>query len=212
MLTLHSYWRSSAAYRVRIALAYKGIAWQTRSINLLQDEQRQADYRTLNPQGLVPMLQDDGTVVTQSLAILEYLEERHPTPPLLPDAPAARARVRAMALLIACDIHPLQNLRVTRYLKDQLGQSQAAVEEWIRHWIREGMQAIEAQLTGEHRFLCGDSVTLADVCLTPQLYSAARFGCDLSHCPKVLAIGERLSTLPSFAAAHPDRQPDAPQN
>lgn len=210
MLTLHTYWRSSAAYRVRIALAYKGLAWQAININLLNDEQRGAEYRALNPQGLVPLLQDNSSVITQSLAIMEYLEETHPHPPLLPSTPAERARVRSMMLLIACDIHPLNNLRVTRYLKDRLGQSPSHVDEWIRHWIHEGFQALEGQVTGTDRYLGGDSVTLADVCLVPQLYGAARFNCDLRDYPKLVAIGTRLAELPAFSAAHPDRQADAP--
>lgn len=210
MLTLHTYWRSSAAYRVRIALAYKGLTWQAIAVNLLNDEQRLAQYRALNPQGLVPLLQDDSSVITQSLAIIEYLDETHPRPPLLPSTPAARARARSMALLIACDIHPLINLRVTRYLKDRLGQSPSNVDEWIRHWIHEGLQALEAQISPTDRYLGGDSVSLADVCLVPQLYGAARFSCDLRDCPKLVAIGSRLAELPAFSTAHPDRQADAP--
>lgn len=210
MLTLHTYWRSSAAYRVRIALEHKHLAWSAIPINLQAGAQRDPAYLARNPQGFVPMLEDGSTRITQSLAIIEYLEERHPAPPLLPESPALRAQVRSMAALIACDIHPLNNLRVTRYLRDELGQPPERVERWIRHWISEGLSALEAQLVPASAFLCGDRVSIADVCLLPQLYNAERFGCDLSGCPQVRTIGARLAALPAFAAAHPDRQPDAP--
>lgn len=210
MLILHTYWRSSAAYRVRIALEYKGLDWNAIPVNLQTGAQRDPAYLARNPQGFVPMLEEDATRITQSLAIIEYLEERYPTPPLLPESPALRARARSMAALIACDIHPLNNLRVTRYLRDELGQPPERVERWIRHWIVEGLRALEMQIDGSSAFVCGDRVSLADVCLLPQLYNAERFGCDLTGCPRIRAIGAKLALLPAFAAAHPDRQPDAP--
>lgn len=210
MLTLHTYWRSSAAYRVRIALEYKGLAWNAILVNLQAGAQRNPAYLARNPQGFVPMLEEDTTRLTQSLAIIEYLEERYPTPPLLPESPALRARARSMAALIACDIHPLNNLRVTRYLRDELGQPPERIERWIRHWINEGLGALETQLEDINPFVCGNQVSIADVCLLPQLYNAERFGCDLTGYPRIRAIGARLSVLPAFAAAHPDRQPDAP--
>lgn len=210
MLTLHTYWRSSAAYRVRIGLEYKGLTWRAMPVNLQTGTQRTDAYRLRNPQGFVPMLEDESLRLTQSLAILEYLEERYPDPPLLPRSAEKRAEARARALLIACDIHPLNNLRVTRYLKDELAQSPEAIDRWIRHWIVEGLRALEAQLAPDATFVCGDAVSLADVCLVPQLYNAERFGCDLTDCPRIRAIGARLAALPAFAAAHPDRQADAP--
>lgn len=211
MLTLHTYWRSSAAYRVRIALEFKGLTWTASSINLQTGAQRDPIYLARNPQGFVPMLEDGATRITQSIAIIEYLEERYPAPPLLPESPALRAQARAMAALITCDIHPLNNLRVTRYLRDELGQPPERIERWIRHWIVEGLSALETQIDASSAFICGDRVSVADVCLLPQLYNAERFGCDLTACPRVRSIGARLAALPAFAAAHPDRQIDAPK-
>jgi maleylacetoacetate isomerase len=198
-LRLHTYWRSSAAYRVRIVLALKGIDYESVPRHLLRDggEQHLPDYLALNPQGLVPALEHDGRVLTQSLAICEYLDECFPEPPLLPVAPRDRAVVRAMALAIACDVHPLNNLRVQQYLRDGLGQDEAAVSQWVRHWIAEGFGALE-------------TLTLADACLVPQAYNARRAGLDLAPWPRLAAVTGYLETLPAFAAARPEVQPDAP--
>jgi maleylacetoacetate isomerase len=214
-LRLHTYWRSSAAYRVRIVLALKGLACESVPRHLLRDggEQRRPDYLALNPQGLVPSLEHDGHVLTQSLAICEYLEECFPEPPLLPAGPRERAAVRAMALAVACDIHPLNNLRVQQYLRDGLGQDEAVVSNWVRHWIAEGFDALE-MLIGRHsqdgRHCFGGSLTLADACLVPQVYNARRAGLDLAPWPRLAAVAGHLESLPEFAAARPEAQPDAP--
>ena len=213
-LRLHTYWRSSAAYRVRIALALKGLEYESVPRHLLRDggEQRRPDYLALNPQGLVPALEDDGVVVTQSLAICEYLEERFPQPPLLPVIARDRAAVRAMALAVACDIHPLNNLRVLQYLRSELGQDDAGVARWARHWIASGFEALEqlvARRSGDGRYCFGSSVTLADVCLVPQVANARRVQLDLAPWPRILAVTGHLESLPAFAAARPDAQPDA---
>ena len=213
-LRLYTYWRSSAAYRVRIALALKGLEYESVPRHLLRDggEQRRPDYLAVNPQGLVPALEDDGEVVTQSLAICEYLEERFPEPALLPAAPRDRAAVRAMALAVACDIHPLNNLRVLQYLRSELGQDDAGVARWARHWIASGFEAL-AQLVARHsgdgRHCFGSSVTLADVCLVPQVANARRVQLDLAPWPRITAVAGHLESLPAFAAARPDAQPDA---
>ncbi len=213
-MKLFTYYRSSAAYRVRIALNYKGIPHGTVPVHLLRDggQQHSESYREMNPQGLVPALADDGQVFGQSLAIIEYLEEIHPEPPLLPPDFAGRAQVRAMALGIACDIHPLNNLRVTNYLRGPLGQGDEPVAEWIRHWIGEGFKALE-ELARRHgdgqNYLYGGSVTLADVCLVPQMYNARRYYCDVTPYPALVAIDAHLTSLPAFAAARPEAQPDA---
>jgi maleylacetoacetate isomerase len=214
-LKLHTYWRSSAAYRVRIVLACKGLSYESVPRHLLRDggEQRQPDYLALNPQGLVPALEHDGFVVAQSLAICEYLEECFPEPPLLPAGPRERAAVRAMALAIACDVHPLNNLRVQQYLREAIGQDEAAISRWVRHWIADGLGALET-LVGRHsadgRHCFGASVTLADACLVPQLYNARRAGLDLATWPRLAAVARHLESLPEFAAARPEVQPDAP--
>jgi maleylacetoacetate isomerase len=213
-LRLHTYWRSSAAYRVRIALALKGLAYESLPRHLLRDggEQRRADYLALNPQGFVPALEHDGTVITQSLAICEYLEERFPAPPLLPAGARERAAVRAMALAVACDIHPLNNLRVLQYLRSELGQDEAGVGRWARHWIARGFDALEqlvARHTGDGRHCFGGSVTLADVCLVPQVANARRVQLDLAPWPRIAAAATHLESLPEFAAARPEAQPDA---
>jgi len=211
---LYTYWRSSAAYRVRIALALKRLAYESVPRHLLRDggEQRRADYLELNPQGLIPGLEDDGFFVGQSLAICEYLDETCPMPPLLPPAARDRATVRSMALAIACDIHPLNNLRVQQYLRDELGQGEEAVMRWTRHWIGRGFTALEAlvarhSMDGRHCF--GASVTLADVCLVPQIYNARRAQADLSPFRRLMAVSAHLESLPAFAAARPEAQPDA---
>ena len=214
-LRLHTYWRSSAAYRVRIVLALKGLEFESVPQHLLRDggEQRRPDYLALNPQGLVPALEHDGHVLTQSLAICEYLDERFPEPPLLPAGPPDRAVVRAMALAIACDVHPLNNLRVQQYLRDGLGHGEAAVSQWVRNWIAEGFGALETLIgrySGDGRHSFGESVTLADACLVPQAYNARRAGLDLAAWPRLAAVTGYLETLPAFAAARPEAQSDAP--
>jgi maleylacetoacetate isomerase len=212
VLRLHSYFRSSAAYRCRIALNLKGLAHETAFVHLIKDggQHTAPAYRALNPQALVPTLEHDGRVITQSLAIIEYLNEIHPEPPLLPGDAAERARIRAFALAIACDIHPLNNLRVLNYLKGPLQQSQAAVDAWYRQWVEEGLAACEALLpSAATRFCFGDQPTLADVVLVPQIYNARRFKCDLSAVPRLVAIDERARALAAFADAAPEVQPDA---
>jgi len=214
-LRLHTYWRSSAAFRVRIVLALKGLGYESVPRHLLRDggEQRQADYLALNPQGLVPALEHDGFVVGQSLAICEYLEECFPEPPLLPALPRDRAAVRAMSLAVACDVHPLNNLRVQQYLRDELGQEEEAVTRWVRHWIATGFGALETLVgrhSGDGRHCFGGSVTLADACLVPQVYNARRAGLDLASWPRLAAVTSHLESLPAFEAARPEAQPDAP--
>jgi maleylacetoacetate isomerase len=212
MLKLHSYFRSSAAYRCRIALNLKGVAHEMAFVHLVKDggQHNAPAYRALNPQGLVPTLEHDGRVITQSLAIIEYLDEIEPEPPLLPDDALSRAKIRAFALAIACDIHPIDNLRVLNYLKGPLQHDQAAVDTWYRHWVQIGLAACEALLpeTG-NRFCFGDQPTLADICLIPQMYNARRFKCDLAAVPRLVAIDNRACALPTFAAAAPEAQPDA---
>jgi maleylpyruvate isomerase len=210
---LYGYFRSSATYRVRIALNLKGIPWQSVLVDLRapKSAQHTREFRVLNPHGLIPVLVDGECTLTQSLAILEYLEETHPQPPLLPRAPAERAQVRALALAIACDIHPLNNLRVLNYLRSPLGHDGAAVNAWYAHWITLGFSALErdAQRLGDGRHLYGDSVTLADICLVPQMANARRFGCDTEPFPTLRAICAHLENLPPFAQAAPEVQPDA---
>ncbi len=207
---LYGYWRSSAAYRVRLALAYKGVGYVSVPINLVHGAQSSDDFRALNPQGLVPALAIDGDVLGQSVAIIEYHDETVPTPPLLPRDPLARARVRSAALVIACDIHPINNLRVLRYLKAPLGHDQAAIDAWARHWISSGLAVLE-RFAVDHggRCLFGDSVTIADLCLLPQLYNARRVATDLAPFPRLWAIEQQLSALPFARAAHPESQADA---
>ena len=206
---LHDYYRSSAAYRVRIALNLKGVEYESRSVNLAEGEQKGAAYRALNPQGLVPMLEIDGLKLTQSLSIIMYLATTIPDPPLLPADAGEAAHVRGMALTIACDIHPLNNLRVLKYLKGELGQEQEAVDRWYAHWITEGLTALEAIAAPRAgAFLYGDMPTIADICLVPQLYNARRFNVPLDAYPTLLRADASANALPAFAAAHPDRQED----
>lgn len=209
-LILHAYWRSGTSYRTRIALNLKGLSYETRPVNLAAGEQGRAAYRALQPQGLVPALEADGRVLTQSPAILEWLEEVHPDPPLLPADPGERAEVRAMAALIACDVHPLNNLRVLRALRRELKASDEQLFAWEARWIGDGFAALE-QLIARHGqgFCFGDTPTLADCCLIPQVYSAVRFGVDLQPYPLIRAVDARAGEMDAFAAAHPDRQPDA---
>jgi maleylacetoacetate isomerase len=199
--------RSSAAYRVRIALNLKGLDYESRPVNLLEGEQKSDEYRELNPQGLVPMFEIDGNRLTQSLAIIVYLDQQFPDPPLVPRDPADGAHVRAMALSIACDIHPLNNLRVLKYLSGPLGLSQDQRDAWYAHWIDEGLTALETMAKpGAGRFLFGDEPTIADVCLVPQLFNARRFDVPIGDYPTLLRAEENATRLDAFAAAHPDRQ------
>ena len=210
-MQLFTFFRSSAAYRVRIALNFKGIAYESVPVDLRPGEHRRPEYLARNPQGLVPALADGGAVIGQSLAILEYLEETHPQPPLLPREPLARAQVRAMALAIACDLHPLNNLRVLNYLRGPLGQDEQSVNAWYRHWIGVVFAGLEVQAraSSDARTLFAGHVTLADVCLVPQLFNARRFQCDLAPFPTLTAVGAHLESLPAFAQAAPAAQPDA---
>ena len=214
-MKLYDYYRSSGAFRVRIALNLKGLAPEREFVHLRRKEQLSDGYLALNPQGLVPTLvDDDGTVVTQSMAIVEYLDETCPGEPrLLPADAVGRARVRAIAQAIACDLHPLNNLRVLRHLGQTFGIDEATRNrDWYAHWIAVGMTGVEGLLAGNPatgQFCHGDSPTMADICLVPQVYNAQRFGCDLSGFPTVLAINERCLALPAFRDALPDSQPDA---
>ena len=215
-LCLFSYWRSSAAYRVRIGLNLKGLDYEITPVHLVRDggEQHSEDFRVTNPQQLVPVLQHGHRTLRQSLAILEYLDEIWPAPSLLPATARERQRVRALAQLVACDMHPLNNLRVLQYFERDWGVPQAERDVWVRHWINEGFVAFEALLqdhpsTGE--FCDGDAPTIADCCLIPQLYSARRFAVDLTPYPTMIRIEQACLALPAFDAARPERQPDAPQ-
>ncbi|MCW5731382.1 MAG: maleylacetoacetate isomerase [Alphaproteobacteria bacterium] len=213
-MKLYGYFRSSAAYRVRIALNLKNLAHEQAFVHLTRGggEQFGEAYRGINPQQLVPALDIGGDVLTQSLAIVEYLDEVYPEPPLLPKTPAARAHVRALALAIACDIHPLNNLRVLNYLTRELGQSEETKTRWYRHWVESGLAAVERMLERGGRmgrYCHGDEPGLADICLVPQVFNARRFNCDLSACPNVIAIADRLNALPAFVKAQPQNQPDA---
>jgi maleylpyruvate isomerase len=213
-MKLYTFFRSSASYRVRIALNLKGLTYEQVPIHLRRGggEQFAASYKAINPQALVPALDDSGQILTQSLAIIEYLEERYPTPPLLPSDPVERARVRSMALIIACEIHPIQNLRVLVHLKNNLQQSDDDLNRWSRHWIDLGLSALEqivVSSTKRSKFCFSDSPTLVDICLVPQLANARRFGCDLSVYPTLLQIEKACNALPPFADAAPEKQPDA---
>jgi maleylacetoacetate isomerase len=209
-MQLFDYWRSSAAYRVRIALHVKHLDFEQVPINLRQGGHRTLDYLGRNPQGLVPTLEVDGATLTQSLAIIEWLEEVHPEPPLLPKEPRARAEVRALALLVACEIHPLNNLRVLQHLEHRLGQGERAVATWYRHWVAEGFTALERRLADTAGTYChGDAVTMADVCLVPQVTNARRYQCDLQPYPTIRRIDAACGKLEAFEAARPERQPGA---
>jgi maleylacetoacetate isomerase len=211
-MKLYTYFRSSAAYRVRIALNIKGLAYEAVPRQLARGEQRASDYLELNPFGLVPLLIDGKTVISQSLAIIEYLEETHPEPSLLPGRAAERALIRSLALAVACDIHPLNNLRVLNYLRGPMAQSDAAVSSWYRHWVAAGLQALETQaarVPSDGKHLVGSQVTLADVCLVPQMYNARRFECDIAPYPRLRQVSAHLESLPGFARAAPEAQPDS---
>lgn len=211
-MTLYDYFRSTAAYRVRIALNLKGLDYHQAGINLLRGEDAGEDYRAINPQGLIPALAVEGGLLTQSLAICEYLDEVEPTPPLLPGNPLQRARARALAQMVACDIHPVNNLRILKYLTGTLKIDEAQKLAWYHHWIDEGFHAIEQWLekeAGGGRFCFGDQVTLADLCLVPQVYNARRFELDLAPYPHIVAIEQHCLTLDAFQRAQPTNQPDA---
>jgi len=210
-MKLYSYFRSSAAYRVRIALNLKGLSYETVSIHLTKDGGRnyRPEYRAVNPQMRVPaLLTAGGDILIQSLAIIEYLDEIHSDPPLLPKEPIARAHVRALAQIIACDIHPLNNTSPLRYLKNQMHQEQSAIDAWYHHWILMGFEALEA-LIEPGPYACGDAVTLADVCLVPQVANARRFKVPLEKFPKIVAVDAACLTLSEFERAQPENQPDA---
>ncbi|MES2054459.1 MAG: maleylacetoacetate isomerase [Pseudomonadota bacterium] len=204
MIRLHDYWRSSASYRVRIALALKHVPYERHEISLLDGANRAPDYLARNRQGLVPTLEIDGVMLTQSLAIIDYLDATYPDPPLVPRDALARAQVLAQALTIVADIHPVDNLRVLKRLENQFGADQAARDDWYRHWIHEGFAALE-HMAGDGPFLGGASPNLADLCLVPQIYNARRFGLDLSAYPKLVAADAAAAGVPEIAAAHPDR-------
>jgi maleylacetoacetate isomerase/maleylpyruvate isomerase len=209
--TLHSAWRATAPYRVRIGLALKGVAYDYAPLDLIAGQQREPAYRAVNPQGLTPALDlGDGTVLAQSLAILEWLEETHPQPPILPAAPLDRAMVRRMAQIVACDIHPLNNTRVGRKLVGGMGHSQDELLDWMRGWMREGFDALEP-LVAAHGggFAFGETPTIADCCLVPQVYSARRYDLDVAPWPALAAASARAEQHPAFQAGHPNRQPDA---
>lgn len=213
-VTLYTYWRSSASYRVRIALNLKGIEHELEPVHLVRDGgQQYADkYTALNPQALVPTLVHGQRVLTQSLAIIEYLDELFPGPVLLPGPPEARARVRAIAQAIACEIHPLNNLRVLKYLTEKAGLDEAAKMAWYRHWTEQGLIAVERMLEDApetNRYCCGDEPTLADCCLLPQVYNARRFECSLRDVPRIRSICDELEKQPAVRRAAPENQPDA---
>jgi maleylacetoacetate isomerase len=210
-MKLYGYFRSSAAFRLRIAANLKRLDYDNAFVHLRRGEQGQPGFRGVNPQGLVPALDIDGQTLIQSLAIIEYLDETHPEPPLLPRDPAGRARVRGLAAIVACDIHPINNLRVLRYLHRPLGHDHAAIETWYNHWIAEGFAALERLLAGDDRtgrFCHGDRPGLADIALVPQVVNSERYRLDLGPYPTITRIFETCMTLDAFAAAHPQQQPD----
>lgn len=212
-MKLYGYFRSSAAFRVRIALNLKGLAYEQVSVHLRKSEQLKAEYLALQPQGLVPALDDEGEIFIQSLAIIEYLDETHPAPPLLPGDPAGRARVRGLAQAVACDIHPIDNLRVLRYLARPLGHDEKAIEAWFNHWIKLGFDGIERLLAGDGqagKFCHGDAPGLADICLVPQVFNARRYpSFDMTPYPTIGRVFEACMALDDFERARPERQPDA---
>jgi maleylacetoacetate isomerase/maleylpyruvate isomerase len=213
VIRLYTYFRSSAAFRVRIALNLKGVDYEAVPVHFLRNggEHRQPEFLKTNPQGLLPVLDDGGALITQSLAIIEYLDSRYPSPRLIPEAPLARARVQGLAQIVACEIHPLNNLRVLQYLRKELRLDEPSVSRWVQHWIAESFRALETRVAedGGERYCFGDAVSLADVCLVPQMYNARRFGCDLAPYPRLVRIDEGLRDLPAFLRAAPENQPDA---
>ncbi len=210
-MRLYSFFRSSAAYRVRIALNLKNVEYEIVTVDLPSGAHRNEEFRVLNPQATIPTLDDDGTILWQSLAIIDYLDARFPTPRLIPEEPVARARVQALAQAIVCEIHPLNNLRVLKYLRGELHLDDAAVNKWYSHWIAEAFGPLET-LVGRFsrgRYCYGDTLTVADVCLVPQIYNARRFKCDLTPYPTLERIATGLEQEPAFARAAPQLQPDA---
>jgi maleylacetoacetate isomerase/maleylpyruvate isomerase len=209
-MDLFNYYRSSASYRVRIALALKGLEYDYRPVHLAKNEQLTESYAAVSAARLVPLLRDGEHSLTQSLAIIEYLDETHPTPPLLPGTPAERARVRALAMDIACEIHPLNNLRVLRYLVRDLKVAEDDKNRWYRHWVETGLEVVERRLVARPSAYChGDAPTLADCCLVPQIFNARRFDCRLDHVPNVVRVFEACMALPAFKATRPENCPDA---
>ncbi|MCX5496625.1 maleylacetoacetate isomerase [Kaistia dalseonensis] len=212
MRALYTFFRSSTSYRVRIALAVKGLDWEAHYISLPRMEHRAPDYMDLNPQGLVPALVEEGRAIAQSLAILEYLDETYPEPPFLPGDAFDRAYIRGLSQIIGCDIHPLNNVRVLKWLKERWGVSDSERNEWYAHWVVEGFRAFEATLVKEARhgtYCFGDQLTMADICLVPQIANARRFNCDLSAYPLTVAIADRAAALPAIQAVAPQTQADA---
>jgi maleylacetoacetate isomerase/maleylpyruvate isomerase len=209
-MELYNYFRSSASYRVRIALALKGLPFDYKAVHLQKNEQTSESYATVSAARLVPLLKDGDAMVHQSLAIIEYLDETHPTPALLPQTPLERARVRAIALDIACEIHPLNNLRVLRYLTHSLGVSEDDKNRWYRHWVETGLETVERQLAAQPAKYChGDTPTLADCLLVPQIFNAQRFECRLNHVPNVMRVFEACMRLDAFESTRPEKCPDA---
>ena len=211
-MKLYTYFRSSAAFRVRIALNLKGLKYDPIFVHLAKGEHRKSEYSGVYPQGLLPTLVDeDGEAFSQSLAIIEYLDETHPQPALLPKDAAGRARVRSLSLLIACEIHPLNNLRVLQYLKRQLGQNEEQINTWYRHWIADGLLKLEADFSkgGPGKFSHGDTPTMADCCLVPQIFNAKRYNSDLAPYPTVMRVFDECMKLEAFDRAQPSQQPDA---
>jgi maleylacetoacetate isomerase/maleylpyruvate isomerase len=209
-MELYNYFRSSASYRVRIALALKGLAYDYKPVHIANNEQFNESYASVSASRLVPLLRDGDHTLTQSLAIIEYLDETHPQPPLLPKAPAERARVRALALDIACEIHPLNNLRVLRYLVRDLKVADADKDRWYRHWVETGLEVVERQLAAlPSRYCHGNTPTLADCCLVPQIFNAQRFKCRTDHLPHAMRVFDACMALPAFAETQPSQCPDA---
>ena len=211
-MRLYTFFRGSSPFRVRIALNLKGVDYEQAFVHLGKGEHRRPEFGAINPQALLPALEDEGQLLQQSLAIIEYLEEKYPEPPLLPKDRLGRARVRSLALLIACEIHPLNNPRVLNYLTKTLGRSEEEKSAWYGHWIHDGLAKFEACLTqtpGTARFCHGDAPTMADCCLVPQVFNARRYGCDTAHAPTAMRIFEACMALEAFDRAQPSRQPDA---